>query len=342
MTTPRYAYFNTRVSLLAARLFGNATLETLIDQPQTPFDPTTGIPGLDDFMAREGVSSAPVEQALTTTILAELQVLLRPLQGPDRRFLHFCTHWFELGNLKTLLRGKLGGLGDAEVRQYLTDTAPFVSLPIEELLRSEDPAEMLRRLEATHYEDIARQARQTYAERKDPFFLDASIDRRYFVALHHRANELGDDQRAPVQRLVGCMIDRFNLLWLLRYRLSYNISPAETYYLLIPVGHALTSEHLTALVQMGSLGEVLAALPEPLRPVFEGAETLTEVENRMEQRTRGVMAATLGDNLHPMARAFAYAVLRDMELRQLLAVVKGRRLGFDPALTRFAASLTVH
>lgn len=342
MSAARYAYFNTRVSLLAAGLFGPQVLEALIDQPHAPFDPVTGIGGLDAFMTQEGVSSAPVEQALVTTILGEFQVLLRPLRGADRRFLHFCTHWFELGNLKALLRGRLSGLGDRDIRDYLTDTSPFVSLPIEELLRSEDPAEMLRRLEATHYSDIARQARQTYEERKDPFFLDASIDRRYFVALHHRANELGNSQRAPVQKLVGCMIDRFNLLWLLRYRLSYNISPAETYYLLIPVGHALTSELLTELVQMGSLGEVLAALPDPLGPVFTGVETLTEVENRMEQRTRAVMASALADLQHPLARAFAYGVLREMELRQLLAVVKGRRLGFAPELTRFAASLTVH
>ena len=40
------------------------------------------------------------------------------------------------------------------------------------------------------------------------------------------------------------MVDRVNLVWLLRYRFAYNLSPAQAYYLLIPASHRLLPQQM--------------------------------------------------------------------------------------------------
>ena len=47
----------------------------------------------------------------------------------------------------------------------------------------------------------------------------------------------------------------------------------------------------------------------------------------------------LHDTRFPVVRAFAYLIRREAQMGNLLAVVKGRNLGFDPDLIRYAANL---
>ena len=338
MSTAGAGYLNARISSFVARMIGPATLERLITEAQPEYDLLTGLEGLDELMARRETTTAPLEQTLTSSLLGETQILIRAMGPAERRFMRFAMHWYELANLKALIRGKLEGLSDTAIREHLLDTTPFNTLPIDELLRTDDPAEMLRLLEHTTYSDIAIQARRVYEEKRDPFSLEAAMDRRYFVGLHHRAHGVERRQRIPLASLVGCLVDRFNLMWLVRYRFTYGISPAETFYLLIPLGRHLSSTFLAELARLNSVNEVLEALPPNLKEGFSGVQSLTDMENRMEQRTRDTMAGALARYEFPMARAFAYVVLRDMELRHLLAIIKGRRLGFSPELMELAVS----
>ena len=119
------------------------------------------------------------------------------------------SDWFELSNLKALIRGKFSGLPAQVIREQWVNTAPFTTLPAEALLRTEDPAEMLRMLEATPYANLARQARRTYEEHKDLFAVEAAIDRRYFVGLLNRARMVRQREQQAVLNFTGGLLDQF-------------------------------------------------------------------------------------------------------------------------------------
>ena len=102
-----------------------------------------------------------VEQAELSRLLADLRLIIRPLTGSDRELLIHAIHLYELANLKTIIRGKLAGLARNEIEAELFDLGAFATLPMNELLQTEDAPEALRRLESTPYFGIARQARRT-------------------------------------------------------------------------------------------------------------------------------------------------------------------------------------
>ena len=236
MPSAHYAYLNTRISVLAARLLSRRRCEELVEQAEPDY---SGIPGLEDFddqLRRAKGSTVLVEHSLLSALLRDVRILVRGLAPPDRRFLLYGVQWFELANLKALIRGKFAGLDSRRIRANLVDTHPFTTLPMDELLEAEDPAELLRRLEATVYADLARHARRVFEEKQDMFSLNAAIDRKFMEGLRvHALGVVGSDQQG-LRELIGLMFDQFNLNWLLRFRLNYRLSAAETFFQLLPDG----------------------------------------------------------------------------------------------------------
>jgi V/A-type H+-transporting ATPase subunit C len=81
------------------------------------------------------------------------------------------------------------------------------------------------------------------------------------------------------------------------------------------------------LAALGSLAEILAALPDALRRDMEGASEIPVVFNRMDRKAADVAAKVLHSGAPAIARAFAYLILRERDLRSVRAVLRGRHLG---------------
>jgi V/A-type H+-transporting ATPase subunit C len=323
------AYLNARVSVLADQLLTPQRLEYMaalgLDELGREFELT----GLDEETLPPTARLRAVEGALVTTLMRELTVLIRPLYGEARELLIHWARRFELFNLKALIRGKLAGLDEAEIQANLLDLPPFLALPHQALLRTESVQELLRRLEQSQFRAIARQARKLYEEQHEPFALEAAIDQRYLAGLVKRVRQLPGEDLKETQKTLGLHLDRVDLDWLLRYRFYYHLSASETYYQLVPSSLHLHRERLLSLVNLPSLERVLEALPEPLDAVCREAADIPEVDRRMRAFTSRSLRAMVAHNPSSVARALAYLILRDLDMRRLFAMIQGRMLGLS-------------
>jgi V/A-type H+-transporting ATPase subunit C len=112
----------------------------------------------------------------------------------------------------------------------------------------------------------------------DLFLLDATIDRSFFIDLKHHARFLHDQDADNIRHVLGSLLDRFNLLWLLRYRFAYELSPAKSFYLLTTTGNRLHSTELMRLARMDSVEEVIAALPAPYQQLLDRVGNIADME----------------------------------------------------------------
>lgn len=331
-----YAYLNTRVAILASQLLSENQLTALLKQPLG--QQHTGQLQRDELLNETKLDHTLIEHAWLMQILADFQVLVRPLWGSTREWLMYWFHKFDIANLKTIVRGKMAGLEAEAIRAQLLELKPFTTLPIEQLLRTEDVSELLRRLEESSYASIARAARGVFEKEHQLYSLDAAIDRHYLLGFIQRMRILEATQRKYLLPMLHIFMDRINLLWLLRYRLAYHLSAAETYYLLIPAGSRLNRPLLQRLVEFNSLAEVLANLPEPLSSLLAEAETTFVVEQRLIQETKRVAQLSLKLHHFTLAKIFAYVLLREMEMRQVMAIIKGNRLNLSQDIIALAAT----
>jgi len=246
-------YLDARVSMFASRLFSSKQLLDLIDLDldiilQRIYE-NSGYDLSTDIDANKAIS-----YRLSTDALNDFQILLRPFSGNERRFFYYAIRWFELVNLKVLIRGKFSSIPSIDIENHMVNLGSFIDLPVKKLLETEDPYEMLRLLETTAYAGIVRQARHVYDEHgNDLFLLDATIDRSFFIDLNQRTRFLQADDARCVKKILGNLLDRFNLLWLLRYRFSYGLSPAKSYYLLTAIGNKLHAAELMRLARLESV-----------------------------------------------------------------------------------------
>lgn len=333
MSAAQYAYLHTRVSLYAGQLLGLDRLDVLIDRP---YDEDARDAAQPDAAARY---AGDLDQSNVTILLRELAVLIRPLSGAPRELLGYWAHRFELGNLKTIIRGKMADQPQAAIEAQLQDMGEFTSLPIAALLQSDTPAELLRRLEQTPYAEIARQARHLLEQGEALFALDAALDRRYFAGLARHGAVIGSTSGQILRAIVGSIVDRVNLVWLLRYRFAYNLPPAQAYYLLIPASHRLLPQQMQQLAQCASFEDAIGSLPAPFDRILEGARNTTEVTLKLERETWRIATNTLRHSSFNVARALAYMVLRERDLRRLRAIIRGRNMHADAPMIRAALGL---
>lgn len=329
-------YLSTRLSVLASRLF---SLEQLIDFIDLDLErimmQVKQHTGYDYDI--DGSDPRWIEAQLTHHALDDFLILMRPFAGSERRFFQFAIRWFELVNLKVLIRGKFSGIDSSAIEEQLIDLRAFTDLPINRLLETDDPYEMLRLLETTAYGGIVRHARRMYEEHgNDLFLLDATIDRSFFIDLKHHARFLHDEDADNIRRVLGGLLDRFNLLWLLRYRFSYELSPAKSFYLLTTTGNRLHAADLMRLAKMDSVEEIVAALPAPYQRLLVNVRNIADMETVMEYYSLSIAARALYRRPNLLSRTFSYIVLREAEVRFLQALIKGKQLGFDNELIKQA------
>jgi len=337
MSSYSSAYLNTRLSIFASNLLGFSNLADLLELDlEQIFNRVKLLTG--HSYSVDAKDAGRIENQLASTALNDFQLLIRPFSGRERRFFYYAVHWFELVNLKVLIRGKFTRTDNSIIQNQLVDLGNFADLPLKKLLDTADPHEMLRMLDTTAYAGIVRQARHVFEQQgNDLFLLDATIDRSFFINLKQRLLALDNQDSTQVNRVMGVLLDRFNLLWLLRYRFSYHLSPAKSYYLLTASGKNLHSALLMRLAKMDSVDEVLSALPESLRLKLSGLKSISEIETALEYLTLSIAGKALASN-NLVSRCFSYIIIREAETRFLQALIKGKQLGFDDDLIKQAVT----
>lgn len=333
-------YLNTRVTVMSTRLFSHASVAALSQLGLEELAERFSLAVVHDEHLSARAKSRAIEQALIQTLLAELTILVRPMTPPERGLVLNWGRKYALNNLKTLLRGKLYELDQKEIRDNLYDLPVNVRLPNrDDLFRAENVLELLRQLEHGPYSLIARQAREIYERRREAFALEATIDQRYYAVLARQVMQFDGANQEPLRKLLGAVLDRIDLLWLLRFRFSYGLSASETFYQLVPSFRLLHRERLLALVNLESFEAVLEALPPPLDGLLAGSANLIEVQRCVNAYAMDEAREVLAKGPSAMARALAYLILRENDLFTLFSLLQGRLLGLPQDLVEIAVDL---
>ena len=328
------AYLRTRLAIMYSRLLGPDEIEVLIELP---------IDALLERLHLQVASELPrerlldrFEQALLQVWLDEMSTLLRPLHGAQREILVQWARRYELYNLKALIRGKLSGQPAKEIRESLFRLPGFLSLDHDELLQTDDIAELLRRLDQTPYRSIAHQAQRRFAERRDPFLLDATLDQHFYTELSRRVPSLDQTDRSEMNEMIGRIVDRHNIIWMLRYRYNYSLGPAEALYLSIDHGFRLSHQRLARLIESAGPEEFIEDLPEQLNQILKGAGNFVGIEARLQADIAAYADRVLQRSPSAVAAVFAYLILRYYEIKTLFAIAHSRIVGLDNKILREA------
>jgi V/A-type H+-transporting ATPase subunit C len=325
-------YLKTRVRILSDRLLAENEIPDLLQIPLPELVRRYSLESMLENGETTPHAGPMMERIMLRLLMLEFSILLLPMADKARELLIYWSRKYELYNLKTLIRGKLNGLGIDVIRDDLYELPENIRLPHETLLHAENVLEMLRLLERGPYATIARQARQVYEEKNESFSLDAAIDRLYFAGLVRYVQSSVVKDKAGLKHLVGMLIDRQNILWLLRYRYAYDFAPSKAYYLLIPSGGHLTRHQLMKLSDLERFEDLIQALPTSLSKLLQGTDNSMQIRQRLDRYVSNEARKLIHASPCVVVAALGYLIAREKDLRHLFAVIRGRLLELDQAV----------
>jgi len=320
MRAGEQAYLRTRLAILNSRRRRPAQLRALLELPEDELFAEFGL----DSMQLDQHAIDLFEQSQMQAWLEELNTLLRPLNGAERALLVQWSRRYEVLNLKALVRGKLSGLSRAEIEASLFTLPGFLTLDLESLLNTDDVMELLRRLKDTPYHQLGRLALRRFEEQQDPFLLDASLDQQFYSGLSARVARLSEPDRTAMRNLVGRMVDRHNLIWMLRYRHNYRLQAAEALFLSISGGLQLTGAQLRRVLEVPTLAEAIERVPPGMRALIGDAHNLVEMRDILVDDLQHQAELALRSTQSALTSVFAYLLLRYYEIKTGNAIVQAR------------------
>jgi V/A-type H+/Na+-transporting ATPase subunit C len=327
-----YAYLHTQITIFSKRLLSCAQFSSLVKQPITKILPTLENKGFEKIIKKLSESSLKLlpagnmDNLFLSVLLKDARSIMRSLTGFERDFFIYWMRRFELQNIKTILRGKSLQRPKNKILSELTPLDNFSTLPIDELLNADNIPEILTQLEKTPYAAIARYGSENFDKKQDVFTIETAINHQYFTGLKYQFNMINDDDKCLLQPILGRIIDQTNLIWLLRYRLKYNLSSSHTYFLLISGGLYLNSNYLILLSQIEKLEQIFPILPPQINLLLNDADSIHKIELILEKDINRAARLLLKSNSFSFAHAFTYLLLREKQLSQLHALLKGKLL----------------
>ena len=236
--------------------------------------------------------------------------------------------YYEVGNLKAVLRGIVTGASWNRVRYVLFPPSTITNIPAEAMVEAGSVSAAVELLRGTPYYETLSYAMKRYNTEQSLFPLEVALDLNYWRELWQEVNRLPSQDRTPAQRIIGSLVDMNNLMWAIRYRVYHHLSEIELINYTLPFGYHVRDSEIRTIAAGGDIAQVV----KRIYPDLEDVDTLVqEPWNRLPelelQLKRHVMkqckAAFIGDPFQ-VGILLAYLTLSDYEIQDLTVLIEAK------------------
>jgi vacuolar-type H+-ATPase subunit C/Vma6 len=269
-----------------------------------------------------------LERRLVEEFGRYLASLWRYLQPPQDRLFVVQELRLELENLKLVLRAQAAG------QQVAPATLPQIPLPPRfhwPGLRSTErlsPDELIRAIPEPRVRRFARLALESFEASHIPLYLEAGLDQGYFALLQAAYDSLPQVERASLERLLRYEFNMYNLMFVLRARVNYRLESELVVSLAAHFGSGAAG-WVAVAAQQETARDIVSVAPPSIQEVL-GGETADLAA--MERRLWCGLYAVANNTYYAAANVaalYAYAVIKRLELANLITLVEAVRYGLS-------------
>lgn len=341
-------YHHARLRALHGRRFDRAAYERLLALPDLPAIVTflrdsryggaiaraaPAFPGSP--VAQEGADLERVEEALRRHLSETLRGLIRLSAAEPWPPVERLLGYWEIQNLKTIVRGRVAGLPSEEILSALTPTGLHDEAALAELSR-QPSLQALADLLVTWRDPYAvwlSDALKGYREPGDLFLVEIALDRSYFAAVlpPRRPSRISGGEEDPLTLFFSLLVEKTNWMTALK-GVEGGIGPDELARYFIPGGGDSQSD-LLQIAASRTLNEAVDRIRKSFdlseRLFEEGGETiplLSRIERAADRRLLRAMRRSMRTD--PLGAGCVLTVLLDQirEMTNLRMILRGRAM----------------
>ncbi|MGD0002999.1 MAG: V-type ATPase subunit [Anaerolineaceae bacterium] len=261
--------------------------------------------------------------------LADVYVsIIRMAPEHSRDVLLQMFRYFEVDNLKAVLRGIVTGASWERVRFVLFPPNPITSIPAQAMMEAGGVGPAIELLRETPYYGTLSHAMKRYNAEQNLFPLEVALDLNYWRELWRDANHLPSQDRVPALKIVGSLVDMNNLMWAIRYRVYHKLAEEELINYTLPFGLHVRDSDIRAIAAGADITQVVKRVYPDLRDIDamldESGKGLPELELQLKRSVLGLCRAAFTGDPFTIGIPLAYLVLSDFEIQDLTVLIEAK------------------
>ena len=349
-----FYYLNARLRAMRGRLLTRAEYESILLLPDLP---ALAAYLLDTPYGRSieavGEATSPMarlEEGLRRNFSETLTQLFAISSEEVQEAVRILLGYWDVYNLKTILRGKTAGLPAEKILPSLVPTGFYDEAALEELCRPPDLRAVVDLLITWRdpYGHWLSGVMKEYHEPKDLFLLETALDRFYFERAFTKLDEVrlvGSDRDA-LFIFMRFLVDRTNLMTALQ-AVEERIAVLDLERYFLPGGRVYTEHDITRLMSAQNLQEALrlamAGASRFLSQTFmrdigepgRGISLLSLVERQLDRTLLRKMRGLMRVDPLGVGAAVAYLLDKIREITNLRMILRGRLVNLpEPELSQ--------
>jgi V/A-type H+-transporting ATPase subunit C len=243
--------------------------------------------------------------------------------------------YFELGNLKAILRGLVTvSVGNSEttlwdrVREVLFPLGSDTVLPAQAMIESGSVTSAVDLLHGTPYEEALSFAMKRYSAEQNLFPLEVALDLSHWRRLWSQAGKLTGQDHQYGAKIIGSLLDMNNLMWAIRYRVYYKLSEEEIINYTLPFGYRVHDSDIRAIAAGADIAPIVMRIYPMIGDVnvmFEEPQAgLPKLEFQLKRQLMNqCLSAFVGSPFH-IGIPLAFLVMSDLEVQDLTVLIEAK------------------
>jgi V/A-type H+-transporting ATPase subunit C len=236
--------------------------------------------------------------------------------------------YFEVVNLKAVLRGIVTGASWDRVRFVLFPYGSSTMLPAQAMLEAGGVPAAIELLHGTPYYETLSYALKRFSAEQNIFPLEVALDLSYWRLLWKEVNRLPGEDRTHALRIIGALVDMNNLMWAIRYRVYHHLSEEEVINYTLSFGYRSRDEDVRAIAAGADISQVLKRvypdLPDIDSMLQDEHTGLPRLELELQRRVVEKCHTEFVGNPFHVGIPLAYLTLSEMEIQDLVVLIEAK------------------
>ncbi|MGE5373492.1 MAG: V-type ATPase subunit [Bacteroidota bacterium] len=327
-----YAAISARVRAMYSSLLSPQDFARLSDSPDFPtliaqLKTTAYGPYLESLKEKD-LTPQKVDSQIKGRLADSYASVIQMAPQHAKPILKQMYRYFEVENIKAILRGILTNSSWERIGEILFPMGSMSVLPAQAMVESGSVGSAIELLQGTMYYEPLSFAMKRFSSEQNLFPLEVALDLFYWRQLWAEAKKLQGQDREQASRIIGSLMDVNNLMWVIRYKVYYQLSEEEIINYTLPFGYRVRDEDVRSIAAGADLGSVVGrvfpGIPD-LNTLLENPRVgLPQLEILLKRRLmQQCLAAFTGNPFH-IGIPLAFLILSQLEIEDLTVLIEAK------------------
>lgn len=326
----KYSFINAKIRGMKSRLFDEERYRHLMDTTQ--LDALVKALIETDYgheLSELGSGEAEITdvvKALDKNLIAAYKTVLKFFTPKkENAFISHLISRLEVENLKIILRGKFKGIGPILINDALIPVNGLSNIDYERLIESRDIEEFVSDLGPTPYGQPLKQVLPLFMRERRTALLERPLEESYYFNVYSSLESLKGYDETVMRTYLGTIVDCFNIMGTLRYRIYYEV-PADTVKeMVLPMKFRLTKTEAESLVNATEHDYMDIVADTYYGRLVGSYKSLPELEMGLNRIMAAAARKALSGSPFNIGTIIGYLALKELEVSNIKCIAEGKR-----------------